>query len=396
MSSRRGPIVHVVGARPNYMKVAPLYSALERRGSFEQRLIHTGQHYDANVSDVFFAELPLPEPHVKLEVGSGSHGAQTGKALERLEQVFQELRPAMVVVPGDVNSTLAGGLAAVKLGIPVCHLEAGLRSFDWAMPEEHNRRLTDHISTLLLTHSQDGNDNLEAEGISLDYVALVGNTMIDTLLENVHGARDLEAWGEYGLAPRRYVLVTLHRPALVDSPELLAETVAALERVALELPVVFPVHPRTRARIAALGIVPSDRLVLTDPQPYGRFLSLESEAAAVVTDSGGVQEETTALGVPCFTLRDNTERPITVSQGTNTLLGLDPRLIDEVPRMLAERRPSAVPPLWDGLAGERAAAEIERTLDDLQSVLRRRANRSPAAASAGSRKYAVANRATPE
>lgn len=394
--SARGPIVHVVGARPNYMKVAPLYAALERRGVFEQRLIHTGQHYDANVSDVFFAELPLPEPHVKLEVGSGSHGAQTARALERLEGVFQELRPVMVVVPGDVNSTLAGALAAVKLNIPVCHLEAGLRSFDWTMPEEHNRRLTDHVSTLLLTHSQDGNDNLEAEGISADHVALVGNTMIDTLLENVHAARDLEAWGEYGVVPRGYVLATLHRPALVDSPNLLAETVAALGYVARELPVVFPVHPRTRARIAELGIKPSNRLVLTDPQPYGRFLSLEAEAAAVVTDSGGVQEETTALGVPCFTLRDNTERPITVTHGTNTLLGLDPSRIVEIPRRLTERRPSSVPPLWDGLAGERAAGEIEVTLHDLPSVLRRRANRSAAAAGAGSATYVVANRATIE
>ncbi len=333
---------------------------------------------------------------MKLEVGSGSHGAQTARALERLEGVFQELRPAMVVVPGDVNSTLAGALAAVKLGIPVCHLEAGLRSFDWTMPEEHNRRLTDHVSTLLLTHSQDGNDNLEAEGISADHVALVGNTMIDTLLENVHAARDLEAWGEYGVTPRGYVLATLHRPALVDSPELLAETVAALERVARTLPVVFPVHPRTRARIAELGIQPSNRLLLTDPQPYGRFLSLEAEAAAVVTDSGGVQEETTALGVPCFTLRDNTERPITVTHGTNTLLGLDPRRIDEIPRKLTERRPSAVPPLWDGLAGERAAAEIEVTLHDLPSLLRRRANRAVAADGAGSAVYAVVNRPTPE
>ena len=394
--SARGPIVHVVGARPNYMKVAPLYSALERRGAFEQRLIHTGQHYDANVSDVFFAELPLPEPHVKLEVGSGSHGAQTARALERLEGVFQDLRPAMVVVPGDVNSTLAGALAAVKLGIPVCHLEAGLRSFDWTMPEEHNRRLTDHISTLLLTHSQDGNDNLEAEGISAEHVALVGNTMIDTLLENVHAARDLEAWGEYGVEPRKYVLATLHRPALVDSPQLLTETVEALERVARELPVVFPVHPRTRARIAELGIEPSSRLLLADPQPYGRFLSLEAEAAAVVTDSGGVQEETTALGVPCFTLRDNTERPITVTHGTNTLLGLDPRRIDEVPRRLADRRPSAVPPLWDGLAGERAAAEIEGTLDDLKSVLLSRSHGALTSAVAGRAMHAVANRAAPE
>jgi UDP-N-acetylglucosamine 2-epimerase (non-hydrolysing) len=388
-------VVHVVGARPNYMKVAPVYAALERRGSFEQRLIHTGQHYDANVNDVFFAELPLPTPHVQLEVGSGAHGLQTAKALEGLERAFRELEPSLVLVPGDVNSTLAGALAAVKLGIPVCHLEAGLRSFDWAMPEEHNRRLTDHVSTLLLTHSRDGNDNLEAEGIAPEHVALVGNTMIDTLLENVHAARELEVWREYGVEPRGYILATLHRPALVDSPHLLAETVAALERLARELPIVFPVHPRTRTRMAELGIEPSDRLILASPQPYGPFLCLEAEAAAVVTDSGGVQEETTALGVPCFTLRDNTERPITISHGTNTLLGLDPRRIDEIPRRLAERQPSAIPPLWDGLAGERAAEEIERTLDSIDELSARRAGRA-AVASNGSQAAASVVHRSPE
>jgi UDP-N-acetylglucosamine 2-epimerase (non-hydrolysing) len=357
-----GLVVHVVGARPNYMKVAPLYAELELRGSVAQRLVHTGQHYDASVSDVFFAELPLPEPHVKLEVRSGTHGAQTARALDGLERTFLELEPDLVVVPGDVNSTLAAALAAVKLQIPVCHLEAGLRSFDWAMPEEHNRRLTDHVSTLLLTHSEEAHENLDAEGIPAERIAFVGNTMIDTLFQNVEAARSLEVWKEYGVREGDYVLVTLHRPALVDDEELLARTIAALGVVAEAVPVVFPVHPRTRARIEALGLAVSERIRLTDPQPYGRFLSLESAAMAVVTDSGGVQEETTALGIRCFTLRNNTERPVTVSHGTNIVLGLDPDRLASIPEYLALPLRRGTPPLWDGRAGARAADAIEAFL----------------------------------
>ncbi len=344
------------------MKVAPVYAELERRGTVDQQLVHTGQHYDASVKDVFFAELPLPHPHVELEVGSGSHGKQTAKALASLEDVFVELRPDLVVVPGDVNSTLAAALAAVKLHIPVCHLEAGLRSFDRTMPEEHNRRLTDHVSTLLLAPSEDGVENLANEGIGPDGVALVGNTMIDTLLANVGQAREIAAWKEHGLKSRDYILVTLHRPALVDSTELLRETMLALEGIAVDLPVVFPVHPRTRARLAALRL-DHGRVQLIDPQPYNRFLSLEAEAAGVVTDSGGVQEETTVLGVPCFTLRENTERPVTVTHGTNLVLGLDPARLAEIPERLSVGRPHLVPPLWDGHAGERASDEIEWMLE---------------------------------
>ena len=359
--SGRKLVVHVVGARPNYMKVAPVYAALERRGAVDQRLIHTGQHYDKSVSDVFFAELPLPRPHVNLEVRSGSHGEQTARALEGLERTFQELSPDLVLVPGDINSTAAGALAAVKLQIPVAHLESGLRSNDWAMPEEHNRKIADHLSQLLLTHSENANENLRAEGIEESRIAFVGNTMIDTLLANVGRAREAAAWADLGLEQRGYVLVTLHRPALVDSPALLAETVRALERVAAQIPVVFPVHPRTRARIGELGLeVAGVRLV--DPLPYTPFLSLQCGAGAVVTDSGGVQEETTALGIPCFTLRDNTERPVTLTHGTNTMLGLDPARIAEVPALLGHRRPAVVPPLWDGRAGERAADAIEAFL----------------------------------
>jgi UDP-N-acetylglucosamine 2-epimerase (non-hydrolysing) len=363
MRRRRKLVMHVVGARPNYMKVAPVYAELDRRGSVHQRLVHTGQHYDAAVRDVFFAELPLPQPHVQLEVGSGAHGEQTARALAGLEGVFTDLRPDLVVVPGDVNSTLAAALAAVKLHIPVCHLESGLRSFDWAMPEEHNRRVTDHLSTLLLTHSEEANDNLAREGIAGRNVVLVGNTMIDTLHANVRRARRLAVWRRMGLRAGRYVLVTLHRPALVDTPELLARTMRALEAVAEHTPVVFPVHPRTLERLANLGFVASKRLVLATPLPYKRFLSLQAGAAGVVTDSGGVQEETTALGVPCFTLRDNTERPVTVTHGTNTVLGLAPERIAEIPALLAARRSEArMPPLWDGNAGARAAFEIERVL----------------------------------
>ena len=361
--SRRPLVVHVVGARPNYIKVAPVYAELERRGAVDQRLVHTGQHYDAAVRDVFFAELPLPLPHVQLEVGSGSHGEQTAAALAGLERAFLDLRPDLVVVPGDVNSTLAAALAAVKLHIPVCHLEAGLRSFDWTMPEEHNRRLTDHMSSLLLTHSLVANENLAREGIDGDGVRLVGNTMIDTLFANVARARKLAVWRRFGLRSGGYVLATLHRPALVDVPELLAETMGALASVARELPVVFPVHPRTRARLEAIGFDQEGAVLLVEPLSYRPFLSLEAGAAAVVTDSGGVQEETTALGVPCFTLRDNTDRPVTVTEGTNVVIGLDPGRITEIPALLAQRPAERqVPPLWDGAAGGRAAEEIEAFL----------------------------------
>jgi UDP-N-acetylglucosamine 2-epimerase (non-hydrolysing) len=350
------------------MKVAPVYAALKRRARVRQQLIHTGQHYDAAVKDVFFAELPLPRPHVQLEVGSGRHAEQTAKALSALEEVFLELRPDLVVVPGDVNSTLAAALAAVKLNVAVCHLEAGLRSFDWEMPEEHNRRVADHLSRLLLVHSNDARLNLEREGIAGDHVVFVGNTMIDTLVANVRKARRLAVWRRYGLRAGSYVLVTLHRPALVDTPELLSRTMAALDDVSRTLPVVFPVHPRTLARLGELRIARNERVLLVEPQPYGHFLSLEAGAAAVVTDSGGVQEETTALGVPCFTLRDNTERPVTVTHGTNTVLGLAPERITEVPALL-EHRSSArqVPPLWDGASGVRAATAIEGALGVAQA-----------------------------
>ncbi len=347
MASR--PLVaHVVGARPNYMKVAPVYAALEQRGNVDQRLIHTGQHYDALMKDVFFAELPLPRPHVQFDTTT------IEDILGELERLFTELGPELVIVAGDVNSTLAGAVAASKRGITVCHIESGLRSGDWSMPEERNRVITDHLSTLLLTHSDDADKNLIVEGLA-ERISLVGNTMIDTLRANEDAALALEAWRDFGFEPGRYVLVTLHRPSLVDVPDLLARTVAALDDVSETLPVIFPVHPRTRRNLEG-----STRVLLTEPLPYRQFLSLEAKAAAVVTDSGGIQEETTVLRVPCFTLRDNTERPITIELGTNTLLGLEPeRIADILPALArAEPLPGEPPPFWDGKAAERVAEVV--------------------------------------
>jgi UDP-N-acetylglucosamine 2-epimerase (non-hydrolysing) len=342
-------VVHVVGARPNYMKVAPVYAELERGGNVDQRLVHTGQHYDALLKDVFFAELPLPRPHVELDAQA------TADAINELELTFRELDPDLVVVAGDVNSTLAGAVAARKCGLPVCHIESGLRSGDWSMPEEINRVITDHLSTLLLTTLPSGNEHLAAEGIPDDRIAHVGNTMIDTLRANEDAARSLEAWREFGFEPRGYALVTLHRPSLVDVPELLTRTVVALDDLAQTLPVIFPVHPRTRRNLAH----DPEHVRLTEPLPYRQFLSLEAEAAAVITDSGGIQEETTVLGVPCFTLRENTERPETL-EGTNRFVRVD--ALAEVAQVLHEPTPGRVPDKWDGQAGKRAAKAIEQVL----------------------------------
>jgi UDP-N-acetylglucosamine 2-epimerase (non-hydrolysing) len=354
-----GTVGFVVGARPNFVKSAPVVRALEELG-VSAFVVHTGQHYDKEMSDVFISELGLPEPDVFLGVGSGTHAEQTARALVGIESALRERRPDVVVVPGDVNSTLAGALAAVKLAIPVCHLEAGLRSFDWSMPEEHNRRLTDHVSDLLLVHSESAIENLAAEGIR-EHVVLVGNTMIDSLLRYLEPARRLEPWHRLGVAPGGFVLVTLHRPALVDDEQLLARTVDALIELAESLPVVFPVHPRTRARLELDGHAPRlerSSVVTCEPLSYLEFLGLEAEARAVVTDSGGVQEETSALGVPCFTIRDSTERPVTVELGTNTVLGARPGRISEVARLLTEPKQGRPIPFWDGQAGRRAAEAV--------------------------------------
>jgi UDP-N-acetylglucosamine 2-epimerase (non-hydrolysing) len=347
-------IVHVVGTRPNLVKMAPVIAAArERFGPESSPVVHTGQHYDRAMSEIFFEELGVPEPDHMLGVGSGSHGEQMARVLERLEPVLRDERPDMVLVPGDVNSSAAAALCAARLGIPVGHVESGLRSFDRTMPEEINRIVADHLSELLFLHSPEAEDNLRAEGIGEGGFRFVGNTMIDTLVALEDRFRGRDACRAIGAEPGSFLLVTLHRPALVDGP-LLGDAITALERVAAELPVVFPVHPRTRKMMGERG---TGAITLTDPVGYLDFLSLEADAAAVLTDSGGIQEETTYLGVPCFTLRDNTERPVTVRAGTNTLLGLAPERIAEIPGLLAAApvdRPQP-PEKWDGRAAERVA-----------------------------------------
>jgi UDP-N-acetylglucosamine 2-epimerase (non-hydrolysing) len=349
-------IVYVVGTRPNFVKTAPVIAALrERLPDGRHTIVHTGQHYDRLMSDVFLEELGVPAPDHMLEVGSGTHAVQTARTMERLEPVLAEERPDLVMVPGDVNSTLAAALTAAKMQIPVGHIESGLRSFDRTMPEEINRIVADQLSEHLFLHSEEAIENLRAEGIAEERMHFVGNTMIDTLVALEGRFRAAGAAAELGLEPGAYALVTLHRPALVDG-ELLPETVRRLAALAREMPVVFPVHPRTRKMMEA---VESDHpgLLLREPLGYLDFLSLLADAGAVLTDSGGIQEETTYLGIPCFTLRDNTERPITIHAGTNTLLGLDPAAIAGIPAALANRpseRPEP-PPLWDGQAAERIA-----------------------------------------
>ncbi len=346
------------------MKAAPVHRALgEADPALERILVHTGQHYDAEMSDVFLGQLGLPVPDFFLGVGSGSHAQQTARVLVEVERVVLETRPDLVVVSGDVNSTLAAALAAVKLRVPVAHIESGLRSFDDAMPEEHNRRLTDHMSDVLLAHSESAVENLRREGIDGERVHLVGNTMIDSLFQHLDAARARHPWRRFGLDEQEYALVTLHRPALVDDPELLAATVSALGDLARSFPVVFPTHPRTRGRMERQGLVEAlenSRVHVSEPLGYLDFLGLEAGARVVVTDSGGVQEETSVLGVPCFTIRDTTERPITFELGTNTVLGARPERIAEIPLLLdaSPPAPHGPIPLWDGHAGGRAAAVI--------------------------------------
>ena len=345
-------VVHVLGTRPNFVKLAPVVHALrERLPGLRQVLVHTGQHYDREMSEVFLEELGLPDPDHWLGVGSGGHGAQTGRALERLEPVLEQERPSLVVVGGDVNSTLAGALAAVKLGIPVAHVESGLRSFDRTMPEEINRVLVDQVSTWCFTHSPEAEAHLRAEGVARERIHAVGNTMIDTLVALRGRIERSDVHERLGLRRRRYALVTLHRPALVDGP-LFAGALESLGRLSAHLPVVFPVHPRSRARLPASPV--PDGLALVEPLGYVDFLALEANAAAVVTDSGGVQEETTYLRVPCFTLRDSTERPVTLARGTNHLLGLDVAAVERIPELVAATPlPLEPPPGWDGRAAER-------------------------------------------
>lgn len=348
-------LLYVVGTRPNFVKMAPVMAELRRRlPDGRHVLVHTGQHYDPMMSDVLLAELEIPEPDYMLNVGSASHGVQTGRIMERLEPVLEHEKPDLVLVPGDVNSTLAAALVTAKLGVPLAHVESGLRSFDRTMPEEINRIVTDELSDYLFVHSEDAIDNLHREGIASTRVHFVGNTMIDSLVLFEERFRAERTCAALGLRPNNYLLVTLHRPTLVDGP-LLVDVLKQLSNISRELPVIFPVHPRTRKMIGLLE--GGDALQLVDPVSYLDFLSLEADATAVLTDSGGVQEETTYLRVPCFTLRDTTERPVTVRVGTNTLLGLCPHRIAEIlPAVAAnERRAGHRPPLWDGGASARIA-----------------------------------------
>jgi UDP-N-acetylglucosamine 2-epimerase (non-hydrolysing) len=357
LSDHRSTIVHVVGARPNFVKMAPVIAALEERRAFRQVVVHTGQHYDSRMSDEVLADLDFPDVDVFLGVGSGTHGVQTAKVLSEFEKVLIDLEPEAVVVAGDVNSTLACALAASKLGIAIAHVEAGLRSFDWSMPEEVNRVLTDRLSDLLFTHSPEATDNLEAEGIGRGNVYYVGNTMIDSLRRCEKRARGLAAWETVGMHERGYVLVTLHRPSNVDDPVRLAGIVQGLEGLASHSPVVFPIHPRTRARLAedgGLSRLEAAGVACVEPVAYLEFLSLQAGAGAIVTDSGGVQEEASALGVSCFTFRPNTERPVTLTHGTNVLLGEDPTEIADIRPVSHPPTPCAIP-LWDGHAGRRVA-----------------------------------------
>jgi UDP-N-acetylglucosamine 2-epimerase (non-hydrolysing) len=359
-------VLHVVGARPNFMKVAPVMRAMAARGGrFEQRLVHTGQHYDAAMSQVFFDELGIAPPDENLEVGSKSHAAQTAEIMLRFEPVIEAYRPDWLVVVGDVNSTMAATLVASKIGVRTAHVEAGLRSFDRTMPEEINRLVTDALADLLLTPSPDANGNLRREGVPAKRIRQVGNVMIDTLAANLERARAREAPHRLGVEPRRYVYVTLHRPSNVDERQSLAAIVACLLDVSRRSPVVFPVHPRTRQRLADFGLLDdltdADGVKLVEPVGYLDSIGLAEAAACVLTDSGGLQEETTFLRVPCLTLRPNTERPVTISEGSNRLTTLA-RLRTDFDAALQLRESGAAlpcPALWDGKASERVADALE-------------------------------------
>lgn len=362
-------VINVVGARPNFMKVAPVVEAMRgRRGEFAPTVVHTGQHYDERMSDAFFRDLGLPRPDVHLGVGSGSHARQTAAVMQQFEPVVLEEKPDWVLVVGDVNSTLACALVCSKMGVPVAHVEAGLRSRDRSMPEEINRLLTDQLSELLLTPSADADRNLIGEGIPAERIRLVGNVMIDSLLKQLERAEGSRVREELGLGGSDYAVVTLHRPSNVDDSRVLRGILSALTRISKQLPVVFPTHPRTRKRLGEFGLLDAagSGMRFVEPLGYLDFLRLYSGARLVLTDSGGIQEETTALGVPCLTLRENTERPVTVELGTNRVVGTDPeRIVAEAERALADderKEPPRVPPLWDGhTAGRILDALLERT-----------------------------------
>jgi UDP-N-acetylglucosamine 2-epimerase (non-hydrolysing) len=357
----------IAGARPNFMKIAPIIRALDARraegGPLGYRLVHTGQHYDARMSGDFFTQLGIPEPHVNLEVGSGSQAEQTAAIMTRYEKLLLQQRANLCLVVGDVTSTMACAIAAQKLCVPVAHVEAGIRSGDWSMPEEINRMVTDAITNWFFTTSEVANRNLRAAGVGEERIFFVGNTMIDTLLANMDRLRPPPFWAELNLIPGHYFVLTLHRPANVDRGDAFTRMLSAIGSGTRGLPVVFPVHPRTAKTLREVSQLPSN-LCLVDPQPYLEFNYLVRHAKGVITDSGGITEETTVLGVPCMTLRDNTERPETVSVGTNELIGTDPaRIAPALDRLFAgEWKRGGIPDKWDGHTGERIVAELERLL----------------------------------
>jgi UDP-N-acetylglucosamine 2-epimerase (non-hydrolysing) len=372
-------LLSVVGARPNFMKIAPIIEELKRFQDTEHVLVHSGQHHDELLSGHFFSDLGLPTPDVNLQVGSGSHAMQTGEIMKRIEPVFLENKPDMVLVVGDVNSTLAAALTAAKLGLKVAHIEAGLRSFDMRMPEEINRKLTDAISALLFVTENSAVENLRREGIPEERIFFVGNVMIDCLLRHRELAARSPILEHLGLRQnissrqKPYGVLTLHRPSNVDDSETLKRILDAVRTLAADLPIFFPVHPRTRKSIESSGLLqhlasPEDGnktgIVSLEPLGYLDFLSLTDHATLVLTDSGGVQEETTVLGVPCLTLRENTERPATIEHGSNQIVGVDPERIVSAARSILKnpRRPSRRPPLWDGKAAERIVAIIHDSL----------------------------------
>lgn len=353
-------ILNIVGARPNFMKIAPIVREMRRRESeFQPLIVHTGQHYDEAMSDSFFRDLGIPAPDFHLEVGSASHAVQTAKIMIAFEPIVLQEKPDWCLVVGDVNSTIACALVCSKLGVKIAHVEAGLRSRDRTMPEEINRILTDAISDLLLTTSQDADENLKAEGVSADKIKFVGNVMIDSLFYNLEKAKESKARENLGLSDKDYAVLTLHRPSNVDEKEVFGGLLDALIEIGKKLPVIFPVHPRTRASIERFGfgeLVKNSNIRLIEPLGYLDFMNLYSQSKIVLTDSGGLQEETTALGIPCLTLRENTERPITIDLGTNILVGTDAEKIKQTAFSILEdtsKKDAKIPPLWDGHAAER-------------------------------------------
>lgn len=368
MNTPRSPLVDVIaGARPNFMKIAPILHAIQARqaqgSKLRYRLVHTGQHYDARMSGDFFTQLGIPLPDVNLEVGSGTQAEQTAGIMTKYERLLLDARSDACLVVGDVTSTMACAIAAQKLRVPVAHVEAGIRSGDWGMPEEINRLVTDSITNWFFTTSEVANNNLRKSGAREDQIHFVGNTMIDTLLANLERLRPPAFWAEAGLRPGNYFVMTLHRPANVDDPAGFAKLIGAVGEAVRGLPVVFPVHPRTAKTLAALPNRPAG-LLTVDPQPYLEFNHLVRHAKGVITDSGGVTEETTVLGVPCVTLRDSTERPETVTVGTNELIGTDPTALKPALDKLfaGQWKKGSIPELWDGRTGERIAALLDQLL----------------------------------